>query len=406
MTMKLSRRTFGLGALGAALAAFTTGAGSSLSRRFLFVHAQGGWDPLCVFAPLFDAPDIDMEADAERLSVGGFDLVDSPSRPAARAFFERWGARTLLVNGLSTRSVNHETCQVVALTGGTSDSRADWATLLAAADAERFYLPHLVLDGPAFVGDHGVIVSRAEGLVEAAVHGTILEECDVPLSAPSDGQRDLVDAYLEGRAGALGDHPFAGTYRAALARARKLTDARDLVSFRAADDFRGRAENAVRLLADGVARCATVAAGDFVWDTHIVNADQSPLFQALFTDLDAILELLAATPSPDGDMLADDTVVVVLSEMGRTPAYNGTMGRDHWPFTSALVIGDGVTGGRTIGGFTDLYAGIGVDPASGELDESRAGIDAKALGATLLALGDVDPAEHMTSPEIITGVLS
>ena len=47
-----------------------------------------------------------------------------------------------------------------------------------------------------------------------------------------------------------------------------------------------------------------------------------------------------------------------------------------------------------------------MDPGSGELDPDRPGIDAKALGATLLALGDVDPAAHITKPEILTGVLS
>ena len=107
-----------------------------------------------------------------------------------------------------------------------------------------------------------------------------------------------------------------------------------------------------------------------------------------------------------GESLADVTHVVVLSEMGRTPQYNATNGRDHWPYTSALIIGPNVTGNRTIGGFNDLYGGIGVDLASGELDQNAPGIDAKALGSTLLALGDVDPAAYITKPEVIQGVLA
>ena len=76
------------------------------------------------------------------------------------------------------------------------------------------------------------------------------------------------------------------------------------------------------------------------------------------------------------------------------------------PYTSALIIGPGITGGRTIGGYTELYAGIGVDPATGELDNARAGIDAQAFGATLLALGDIDPGEYINKPDVLTGVLA
>jgi hypothetical protein len=71
-----------------------------------------------------------------------------------------------------------------------------------------------------------------------------------------------------------------------------------------------------------------------------------------------------------------------------------------------MVIGPGVTGGRAVGGYTELYAGIGVDPTTGEPDDSRPGIDSTSVGSTLLALGDVDPGDYITSPEVITGVLA
>ena len=38
---------------------------STAARKFLFIHAEGGWDPLCVFAPQFDDHTIQMEPDAE-----------------------------------------------------------------------------------------------------------------------------------------------------------------------------------------------------------------------------------------------------------------------------------------------------------------------------------------------------
>jgi hypothetical protein len=314
-----------------------------------------------------------------------------------------------MINGLSTRSVNHETCQVVALTGATSDANADWPTLLALGDADSYHLPHLVLNGPAFPGPNTVLVSRAEGRLEDAVKGTLVESSDDPLVAPSDVSRSAVDRYLAKRADAFakqrGDSPLSATYQAALGRARGITDIREQFSFPEGYDLRSRADAAIRSLADGICRCATVSS-EFNWDTHATNTDQAFFFQSMFTDLDYILSELARTETKDGAILAEETVVVVYSEMGRTPAFNGANGRDHWPFTTALVIGAGVTGGRAIGGFTDLYGGIGVDPATGDLDQERVGVDAATLGATLLALGGVDPGEHLEQPEVIEGVLA
>ena len=402
--LKLSRRNFGV-ACGATLAAFGIGATNSTSKRFLFVHAMGGWDPLCVFAPMYDSSSIQMEADSAPKTVKNFNLVDSPNRPSVVPFFEKWGDQTLLINGLSTQSVNHETCQVVALTGATSDGGTDWPTILAAEEEAGYYMPHLVLGGPSFAGDSSVYVSRAEGLVQPAVNGEILEMLDMPFELPSQGARRSVDDYLAKRAAALagGGVPMAKIYETAVTRSKALVDA-NVINFPEAESLRDQGMNAIQALSDNVARCATISAG-FEWDTHADNSLQSQNYEALFTDLDAVLDRLQSTNTADGARLADETVVVVLSEMGRTPAYNATMGRDHWPYTSALVIGPGITGNRTIGGYTDLYAGIGVDPKSGELDNTRAGIGAKTLGATLLALGNVDPSAYITDPEVIQGVL-
>lgn len=405
----LSRRAFGLGALGAALGAFGTGASGPSARRLIVVHAEGGWDPLVAFAPKFDAPLIQLEPEAAPITVGGFDLVDGPGRPAVVDFFRAWGDRTLLLNGLSTRSVNHEVCQVVAMTGTTSDNASDWGTLLALANEADYPLPHLVFGGPIFAGSHTGIVASARGKVGEAVSGAILETADASVIPPASVARDIVDAHLERRlAGARvprGGAALRDGYAASSARARQLASMRDLVDFPGTYDVRSSADVAIRALADGLCRVATVGT-DFVWDTHGDNAPQLGLFQSLFADLDHLMRRLGETATADGVLLSDVTDVLVVSEMGRTPAYNGTLGRDHWPFTSALLVGAGIAGGRAIGGYGDNYTGIGVDPRSGDLDPSRPGIDARALGATLLALGGVDPGEHMQSPEVIEAVLA
>jgi hypothetical protein len=104
--------------------------------------------------------------------------------------------------------------------------------------------------------------------------------------------------------------------------------------------------------------------------------------------------------------LADETVVVVLSEMGRTPLLNGFLGKDHWPYTAMMITGPNVLGGRVIGGYDDDYYGLEVDPASGEAADGTQVLSAEAVGATLLAMADIDPAEHVTGVDPILGALS
>jgi uncharacterized protein (DUF1501 family) len=54
--------------------------------------------------------------------------------------------------------------------------------------------------------------------------------------------------------------------------------------------------------------------------------------------------------------LLDETLVVVMSEMGRTPLVNPAGGRDHWTFCySVLFAGAGIRGG-TVCGASDAQA--------------------------------------------------
>jgi uncharacterized protein (DUF1501 family) len=184
-------------------------------------------------------------------------------------------------------------------------------------------------------------------------------------------------------------------YQEAMARARSLSDASLELRLVSGQDFGGRLQTAISALAAGVCRCATVGTG-FIWDTHEDNSLQTGLFEGFFGDLDQVLTSLANTLGPEGSPLSEDTVVVVTSEMARTPAFNGTGGRDHWPYTSMMLMGPGVAGDRSFGGYTSLYTGIGVD-AGGDPDQSQPGISTDSLGATLLTLGDVDPAEYLRS---------
>ena len=136
------------------------------------------------------------------------------------------------------------------------------------------------------------------------------------------------------------------------------------------------------------------------WDTHQGIELQSLNFADLFTYLDGILSDLAAREG-----LADRVTIVVFSEMGRAPQLNTWGGKDHWTFTSAMLIGAGIAGGQVIGRLDDDGIGLPVDLDSGEPSGSGAALSPDHLGATLLALADRDPGDVVGASDPITAAL-
>jgi hypothetical protein len=107
-----------------------------------------------------------------------------------------------------------------------------------------------------------------------------------------------------------------------------------------------------RLIESGV-RLATVFHGGY--DTH---TDHEKSTRPLLTDFDRALPVLVQDLDQRG-MLAH-TLIVIIGDFGRTPKFNFSGGRDHWPraFSVALA-GAGVPGGAVIGS-TDKH---GTEPA-------------------------------------------
>ncbi|MEQ1504395.1 MAG: DUF1501 domain-containing protein, partial [Myxococcota bacterium] len=220
---------------------------------------------------------------------------------------------------------------------------------------------------------------------------------------PSRGVEGAVDRYLTRRAaGAVtaarstAEAPTLAAFAEAQRRATDLKDARYATTFGADGGFAGKLSVAVEALSTGLSRCVSMAFPDpyFSWDSHTDNdARQSTLWEQLFAGLLDLQLRLATTTGPSGRPLADDVTVVVLSEMGRTPQLNGGNGKDHWPYTGAVLFGAGIRGDRQIGDMNENFQGLEVDLASGELAAGGVVPTASHLGATLLATADVDPAE-------------
>ena len=392
---------------------------SGADLKYLFVFAGGGWDPTRVFADGFDNSAVDMESSADRGTAGGITYVDAPDRPSVRSFFENYHQQTVIFNGVMVRSIAHEICTMIALTGTTSGLVPDWPAILGGASGDRYTLPHLVMTGPSFPGDLGeaVVRSGTSGQLDALLSGEISSWSDSTLNRLSSPSQGILDNYVRRRSLARADgaktaldRSLASAYSASVEKSVDLKDLRYVMSFAGASDLASAGSVAVQALSLGLARCVSVTYPiDFggEWDTHVNNdAQQSPLWEGLFSGLLAIFDELESTPGEVGGTLADEVVVVVMSEMGRTPALNGLSGKDHWPYTSVMVSGPNLEGSRVIGGFDASWYGELIDPSTGDNAEAGGVLSAESVGATLLALGDVDPDSYVSGVEPITGALA
>jgi hypothetical protein len=83
----------------------------------------------------------------------------------------------------------------------------------------------------------------------------------------------------------------------------------------------------------------------YSWDSHVHSNDVG---QYLLPGFDQSMSALLDDLSERG--LLDETLVVCLGEMGRTPRGNANWGRDHWGYCfPALLAGAGINGGMVYG---------------------------------------------------------
>jgi hypothetical protein len=354
-------------------------------------------------------------------SVGGIDFTDSEQRPTVRSFLEANAARTCFINGFEVRSVTHERCRRILFTGSSGGAADDWPSITAGS-ASGYLLPSLVLSGPSYTSVFGNTVVRVgpDGQLGPLLDDTALQQADVPLVGQNQPVNDAVSAAVAARVAlaqgtALPGRPttFLSDYAASLAQAVQVQAIAGQVDLTPPESdacslAQDRVIPGLTCLELGYSRSVLIQhAGfcDLAWDSHSGIELQGQNFELLFQDLTAIMAELDARVGTSGRPLSEEVTVVVLSEMGRTPKLNATGGKDHWTYTSAMLIGAGVAGGRVLGGYDDTFIGVPVDPSTGEASSAGETLSAGSLGATLLAMADIDPGEY-TSSEPILGAMS
>lgn len=384
--------------------------------KFVFVVNYGGWDPTRVFAPEFSNPAFDMERLSDSVSLGDLTYVGNDDRPSVTRFMESWYARTAFINGILVPSIAHDNCLRLSMTGTTATSRSDWPAVIAAARSEDFSLPHLVIAGPSFPGDFGANVTRtgSSGQLEGMLSGGILDWSDTEIGKPSSRSEDIMSRYLSRRAAAVSGQAVTereiaqmGAFYRGVERGQELKNLLNVIDWSGGSAFTAQTKMAVDALAMGISRCVTISTG-YGWDTHTQNdTTQSSNFESLFAGLVSLMEGLRTSPGEVAESLADETVLVVMSEMGRTPQLNASDGKDHWPYTCTMVCGPNIVGNRVYGEFDYYGYGKTVDFETGDVDEEAGrNIAVDSVGATLVQLAGVDSEETMPGVKALSALLA
>ncbi|MCE9531450.1 MAG: DUF1501 domain-containing protein [Planctomycetes bacterium] len=125
-----------------------------------------------------------------------------------------------------------------------------------------------------------------------------------------------------------------------------------------------QAEIALATFKAGVCVSANLTIGQF--DSHANNdPDQMKLIPEFLAGIAYLIHRAEALK------IRDQLVVIVQSEMGRTPNYNNGNGKDHWSIGSVMFLGRGIKGNRVIGATDEKQLLVPLEPRKLTCDKEK-----------------------------------
>ena len=317
-------------------------------------NADGGWDTTYLMDPK-GTPDLNRLYTADQiLTTGQHRYAPTQAHIAEgmmsnETFFERYGAELVVVNGIDTSVNNHAPCSRYVATGELDSRRyPTLPALMAAAKAPEAPLAFLTFGQYSATGDL-IAQSRVPYLrsLTSLASSDFTDSTRVRRYHHLDTESQIEQTLAAARAV---QHPLPKVERSRsfVQRAQQSSKTLDaIVPFitpsAPSDLYLQQVEIALAAFASGLGVSANLTLGGF--DSHNTNdPDQLDKIPRLLMGVDYMLT--RATEMG----IRDQLVIVIQSEMGRTPWYNSTGGKDHWSVTSMMALGPGITGDRVIGG--------------------------------------------------------
>lgn len=415
----MDRRTF-LSATGAALAAAGVAGlpakkavAATPAKFFVFINLGGGWDSTQVCDPKPSYPDTVDTPPGQMLDYGGFHVWDPilpnmPTGPNApdsviKQFFDAYWDRAAIIKGVQLRSVAHSICAERTYTGTQGGTSPDIPTMIGFETAKDLPVPYLNIRGPGWAGPLGSAVGRVgeTGQLRTLIDPnranfglsflpTAADEADIEKFHLANAER------VEAIRGSYGyNQARIKDFTESLGRADKLRDDGKQLQF-GGGNLLGQLNTAMSAFELGLAAVAMVDAG-YGFDTHGNNDNQQgPSQSAVFGAIGTFLDELALRPGTEaGNTMQDETCVVVMSEMTRTPKLNGGQGKDHWPVGCTFLVGAGVNGGKIIGETRDGQRSLPLDLTTGSTTTGNLTfMGTEIFAAGMVSLAGVDSTKY------------
>lgn len=266
-------------------------------------------------------------------------------------FFKTYGSELLVLNGLDYSINNHSPCKRYMATGKLDSlTYPTFAALVAACRAPEVPLAFLTFGNYSATGN---LVPMARipylpSLKLIANADSIKGLARLPYH--DDFAQNLIEQTLAAQAIAQQDKPHLPRLKQArsmLYAAQSSSKALKRVSPRSSDEtnkvrLSRQAEIALSCFKAGVCVSANLSITQF--DSHAKNdRDQMKLIPEFLAGIDYLMKRAEELK------IRDKLVVVVQSEMGRTPHYNKGDGKDHWSIGSIMFMGQGIRGNRVVG---------------------------------------------------------
>jgi len=127
------------------------------------------------------------------------------------------------------------------------------------------------------------------------------------------------------------------------------------------------------------------------WDSHYFNAQKQTGANRSFTFVfNRFLTELHRRSNAFGT-LAEQTCLVLGSELGRFPIINSNLGKDHFPEAPYIFMGPGIQGGRSFGQTGRMMEGGKVSLKTGQPDSAGSYLVLDDVGTTLLHMAGLNP---------------
>ncbi len=330
---------------------------------WIFINAGGGWDP----TSLCDPKGADYEDQPDRMNNYLADDIEEAGNiryapvfaplPDGQQFFDKYYQELLVVNGLDMLTNGHDAGNRHCWSGRLTEGHPSMAAFMAASFGVEQPLAYLSFGG----------YSETAGLVARTRSGNInvLQRLAYPSRMnPDDENSDFHHPNIqEIVAQATKDREVALLERQGLPRIRQAmstlftsrsgsNELRRLTEFLpetfSQNPLAEQGQLALAAYRAGVCVSASLSIGGF--DTH-GNHDAAaiPRLQTLLEGIDEIMEFA------DVMGVRDQVILCVGSDFGRTPGYNEGAGKDHWPISSMMFMGRGISGNRVVGRSTDRH---------------------------------------------------